>query len=180
MKVLGQTDFRFEFSASFYIGSTGQNWFWRFLWCFLFFVALSIIKTLKTHYNWAFQALGVWKNDVSWSKPPWSIYQSLFWLENDHDNCPHANPGRKFDFFKIALNRVLTLPNARSRKMRQIPLKIMGLQNKNISVVTQHWKYRISVPMSYISVPMSQNMDLCGIRGQQEGLPKSIPESPPH
>ena len=114
------------------------------------FVALSIIKTLRTHYNWAFQALGVWKNDFSWSKLAWSIYQSLFWFENDHDNCPQANSGRTFDFFKIALNRVLTLPKARSRKMRQFPLKKLGLQNKNISVVTKHWKYRNSVPMSYI------------------------------
>ena len=65
----------------------------------------------------------------------------------------------KSSFFKIALKRVLTLPKARSRKMRQLPLKNMGLQNKNISVVTKHWKYRISVPMSYISVPMPQNMD---------------------
>ena len=41
-------------------------------------------------------------------------------------------------FFKIALKRVLTLPKARSRQMRQFLLKNMGLQNKNISVVTKH------------------------------------------
>ena len=46
--------------------------------------------------------------------------------------------GRKIQLFLIALKRVLTLPKARSRKMRQFPLKIMGLQNKNISVVTKH------------------------------------------
>ena len=44
---------------------------------------------------------------------------------------------------------------------------------------SKHWKYIISVPRSYISVPMSQNMDLCGIRGQQGGVPKSILGSPP-
>ena len=44
----------------------------------------------------------------------------------------------KYSFFKIALKRVLTLPKARSRQMRQFPLKNMGLQNKNISVVTKH------------------------------------------
>ena len=92
------------------------------------------------------------KNDFSRSKLAWSIYQSLFWLENDHDNCPQANSGRKFDFFKIVLNRVLTLPNARSRKMRQITLKNMGLQNKNISVVTKHWKYKSLSPMTDISL----------------------------
>ena len=31
--------------------------------------------------------------------------------------------------------------------------------------------------MSYISVPMSQNMDLCGIRGQQGGVPPPEGES---
>ena len=56
----------------------------------------------------------------------------------------------KSSFFKIVLKRVLTLPKARSRQMRQFPLKNMGLQNKNISVVTKHRKYRILVPMSYI------------------------------
>ena len=47
------------------------------------FIIYFIIQTLATHYNWAFEALRVWKNDFSWSKPPWSTYQSLFWLEND-------------------------------------------------------------------------------------------------
>ena len=41
-------------------------------------------------------------------------------------------------FFVIALKRVLILPKARYRKMRQFPLYNMGLQNKNISVVTKH------------------------------------------
>ena len=36
----------------------------------------------------------------------------------------------KSSFFKIALKRLLTLPKARSRKMRQIPQNSMGLQNK--------------------------------------------------
>ena len=48
------------------------------------------------------------------------------------------------------LNRVLTLPKARSRQLRQIPLKQIGLQNKNISVVTKHWTHKMLVPMSYI------------------------------
>ena len=42
----------------------------------------------------------------------------------------NVNIGRKSNFLKIALKRVLTLPKARSRKMRQFPLKNMGLQNK--------------------------------------------------
>ena len=57
--------------------STSQNGFWRSVWLFLFFVAFFVIRTLTTHSNWVFQALGVWKNDFSWSKAPWSIYQSL-------------------------------------------------------------------------------------------------------
>ena len=46
--------------------------------------------------------------------------------------------GRKIQLFNIVLKRVLTLPKARSRKMFQFPLKNMGLQYKNISVVTKH------------------------------------------
>ncbi len=42
---------------------------------------LSTFKTLKTHSNQAVQALGVSENDFAWSKPPCSIYQTLFWLE---------------------------------------------------------------------------------------------------
>ena len=75
-------------------------------------------------------------NDLSWSKPPWS--QSLFWLENDHKKCPQANPSPKFDFFKIALNRVLTLPNARYRRELSKSSGIIEIENKNISVVTKH------------------------------------------
>ena len=50
-----------------------------------------------------------------------------------------------------ALNRVLRLDCSGAGDLLQSPLKFMDLQNKNISVVTKHWKYRISVPMSYIS-----------------------------
>ena len=42
----------------------------------------------------------------------------------------------------------MILPKARSRQMRQFPQRIIGSQNKNISVVTKHWKYRNLVPMS--------------------------------
>ena len=48
-----------------------------------------------------------------------------------------------------ALNQVLTLPDYRTQKMLQIPLKIIDLQNdSNISVAKQ-LKFRNSVPMSY-------------------------------
>ena len=40
------------------------------------------VSTSKTHWKWGIQALGVSKNDSSWSKAAWSIFQSLFWLEN--------------------------------------------------------------------------------------------------
>jgi hypothetical protein len=40
------------------------------------------INSSKTNSNWAFQALGVSTNDFSWSGAAWSIYQSLFRLEN--------------------------------------------------------------------------------------------------
>ena len=40
-----------------------------------------MLVTLKYHSNTAFQAWGVSKNDFSWSKAAWSIFQSSFWLE---------------------------------------------------------------------------------------------------
>ena len=49
-----------------------------------------------------------------------------------------------------ALNQVLTLPDYRTQKMLQIPLKIVDLQNKLNILVAKQWKIRISVPMSYM------------------------------
>ena len=49
-----------------------------------------------------------------------------------------------------ALNQVLTLPDYRTQKMLQIPLKIIDLQNDFNILVAKQWKIRISVPMSYI------------------------------
>ena len=78
------TEFRFEFSVKNYVF---QHWtkFWHFLrLCkFDFFEKCRILKfiTSKTHWNKGFQPLGVSKNDFSWSKAAWSIFQSLFWLE---------------------------------------------------------------------------------------------------
>ena len=49
-----------------------------------------------------------------------------------------------------ALAQVLTLPDYRTQKMLQIPLKIAGLQNGVNMLVAKQWKIIISVPMSYI------------------------------
>ena len=49
-----------------------------------------------------------------------------------------------------ALNQVLTLPDYRTQKMLQIPLKIIDLQNDFNILVAKQWKIIISVPMSYI------------------------------
>ena len=48
-----------------------------------------------------------------------------------------------------ALNQVLTLPDYRTQKMLQIPLKI-DLQNDFNILVAKQWKIIISVPMSYM------------------------------
>ena len=64
---------------------------------------------------------------------------------------------QNFDFFKIALNRVLTLPDYRSRRELPGSSGIIDFENKNISVVTKHWKYKISVPMLYIAFVKSIN-----------------------
>ena len=49
-----------------------------------------------------------------------------------------------------ALNHVLILQKDRTQKMRQIPLKIIDLQNDFNILVAKQWKIIISVPMSYI------------------------------
>ena len=63
--------------------------------------------------------------------------------------------GRMYFFEKImsqkALNRVLTPESSGGSGLPQSPLKIMDLQNKNISVVKKHKNGRISSPMSDIS-----------------------------
>ena len=45
---------------------------------------------------------------------------------------------QKLTFFKIALNRVLTLPYDSTRRPLLISSGIIDLENKNISVVTKH------------------------------------------
>ena len=50
----------------------------------------------------------------------------------------------------LNLNHVLTLPDYRTQKMLQIPLKIIDLQNDFNILVAKRWKIRISVPMSYM------------------------------
>ena len=45
---------------------------------------------------------------------------------------------QKFCFFKIALNRLLTLPDYSAGLQLLISSGIIDLENKNISVVTKH------------------------------------------
>ena len=61
--------------------------------------------------------------------------------------------GRMQFFEKMSqsvLNQVLTLPDYRTQKKQQIPLKIVDLQNDFNILVAKQWKNRISVPMSYM------------------------------
>ena len=51
---------------------------------------------------------------------------------------------------RSALNQFLTLPDYRTQRMLQIPLKIIDLQNDVNMSVAKQWKIRISLPMSYI------------------------------
>ena len=51
----------------------------------------------------------------------------------------------------IGLNRVLTLADYRSRQAELKSSGIIDFENKNISVVTKHCNYRISVSMLYIA-----------------------------
>ena len=58
---------------------------------------------------------------------------------------------QNFTIFKIALNRLLTLPDYSTGLELLISSGIIDFENKNISVVTKHWNYRISVPMSILT-----------------------------
>ena len=58
---------------------------------------------------------------------------------------------QKSNFLCIALNRVLTLGDYSTGDCVVVALKIIDFENKNISVVTKHWKYIISVPMLIIT-----------------------------
>ena len=49
-----------------------------------------------------------------------------------------------------ALNSVLTLPDYRTQKMLQVPLKIIDARNDFNMLVAKQWKIIISVPMSYM------------------------------
>ena len=66
---------------------------------------------------------------------------------------PAKNMGlqnKKFDFFKIALNRVLTLADYRSRRELSGSSGIIDFENNRVCKQFKHWNYRISVPMSIL------------------------------
>ena len=64
-------------------------------------------------------------------------------------------------FLKSALNLVLILQNARSRRELSIPLKIIDLQNDFNILVAKQWNIRISVPMSYITFLEKSMFKVC-------------------
>ena len=80
-----------------------------------------------------------------------NIFQNLLKICLDFDKL--RIQGRMHFFEKMsqsALNQVLTLPDYRTQKMLQIPLKIFDLQNDFNMLVAKQWKIRNSVLMSYI------------------------------
>ena len=99
----------------------------------------------------------------SWKRNKGSIYIYLFWshivleycLGQDHTAKAYPlNPrlrNQNFTIFKIALNRVLTLPDCRSR--RQLSESVFRSQKGpfGVELWSFYCKKRISVPMSYIT-----------------------------
>ena len=80
-----------------------------------------------------------------------NIFQNLLKICLDFDKL--RIQGRMQFFEKMsqdALNQVLTLPDYRTQKMLQIPLKFFDLQNDFIILVAKRWTTTISVPMSYL------------------------------
>ena len=60
---------------------------------------------------------------------------------------------QNFDFLKIALNRVLTLADYyRSRRELSGSFGIIDFENNGVCKQFKHWNYRISVPMSILTL----------------------------
>ena len=57
-----------------------------------------------------------------------------------------------FDFFMIALNRVLTLADYRSRRELSGSSGIIDFENNGVCKQFKHWTCRISVPMSILTL----------------------------
>ena len=101
----------------------------------------------------------------------WSFWRFLFFMRFLHSKKPKyilicLSFLRFFTYvwwllvifgYKIALNRLLALPAYRSRREILESSGIIDFENKNISVVTKHWNYRISVPILYIAFVKSIN-----------------------
>ena len=59
---------------------------------------------------------------------------------------------QNFDVLKIALSRVLTLPDYRSRRELPGSSGIIDFENNRVCKQFKHWNYRISVPMSILTL----------------------------
>ena len=68
---------------------------------------------------------------------------------------------QNFDFLKIALNRVLTLADYRSRRELSGSSGIIDFENNGVCKQFKHWNYRISVPMSILTLHKLQKDNLC-------------------
>ena len=59
---------------------------------------------------------------------------------------------QNFDFSKMALNRVLTLADYRSRRELSGSSGIIDFESNRVCKQFKHWNYRISVPMSMLTL----------------------------
>ena len=73
----------------------------------------------------------------------------------------------KYNFPKIALNHVLRLrPDSWGQELSNSS-GIMDLENTRLSIMQKHWKYRITVPMSYITF-VEANISLGSDQGAKQ------------
>ena len=68
---------------------------------------------------------------------------------------------QNFDFLTIALNRVLTLADYRSRRELPGSSGIIDFENNHVCKQFKHWNYRISVPMSILTLRKIKNVLIC-------------------
>ena len=79
LAISSPTDFKFKFSVFVTYSSLCQN----YIIVIFRNMSASDILNLNNSFKLSVSGFGSTKNDFSWYKPAWGIYQNLFWLEND-------------------------------------------------------------------------------------------------
>ena len=108
---------------------TSHNWFWRF--CIIFYFSLPF-PSLKPSKLIIIELFRLWEYEktIYHGQNRLGAYIKTFFVGKRPRQLPTSECKPKKYFFKIALNRVLTLPNARSRREVSKSSGITETENK--------------------------------------------------